>query len=105
MPHIRTKLKTEPLLSQVKSQFSKLLEELRLDKLEKTAKEDPRKILYAKLTTTMVVLELVKNVLLFHLAHQTSNHTKVETKVEIKEETKVLDLLNEIEVKIQLSDK
>jgi hypothetical protein len=83
----RMRPRTEPSLSQDPSQFSKPFKRSRLDKQERTAKEDQRNRPFAKLTMPKVVLELVKNALLLQYAHQTFN--QVETFKEVVEKALV----------------
>lgn len=92
MLHTRMKQRTEPSLSLDPSQSLKLFKRLKLDKQERTAREDQRNKLSAKLTMPKVVLDLVTNALLLQYAHQTSNQ-----EVEVVAEAQVveLDLLTE----------
>lgn len=80
MPHITMRQRTEPSLFKVPSQSSRPWERSKLDKPEKTAREDQRRPQSAKLTTTMVVLVPARNALLLQYAHHPSSPT-VETRV------------------------
>ena len=77
----KTKQRTEPSSSKVKSPSSRPLERSKLDKPEKTAKVSQRREPSHKLTTTRVDLDLVKIALLLQYAHQNSNPTVVQQTV------------------------
>ena len=77
MPLTKTKQRTEPSSSKVKSPSSRPLERSKLDKPEKTAKVSQKREPSLKPTTTRVDLDLVKIALLLQYAHQNSNHTVV----------------------------
>ena len=81
MPLTKTKQRTEPSSSKVKSPSSRPLERSKLDKQEKTAKVSQRREPSHKPTTTKVDLDLVKIALLPQYAHQNSNHTVVKSMV------------------------
>lgn len=81
MPLTKTKQRTEPSSSKVKSPSSRPLERSKLDKPEKTAKVSQKREPSLKPTTTRVDLDLVKIALLPQYAHQNSNHTVVQAMV------------------------
>jgi hypothetical protein len=69
---MRMRLETEPSQLVDLFQSTKRLKRFKKVKLPRTAREDQRKIPFAKLTTTKVVLELVNNALLLQHAHQSN---------------------------------
>jgi len=74
MEHTRMRQRTELSSSQDQFQSSKPFKRLRLDKQERTAREDQRNRPYAKLTMPKVDLALVKtNALLLQYANQSFN--------------------------------
>ena len=81
MPHITMRQRTEPSSFKAPSQSSRPWERSKLDKPEKTAREDQRRPQSAKLTTTMVVSSLETSALLPQYAHHPSKATTVVLKV------------------------
>jgi len=74
MEHTRMRQRTELSSSQDQFQSSKPFKRLRLDKQERTAREDQRNRPYAKLTMPKVDLALVKTIaLLLQCADQPFN--------------------------------
>lgn len=89
MQHTRMRQRTELSSSQDQFQSLKPFKRLKLDKQERTAREDQRNRLYAKLTTPMVDLVQVEtNALLLQYANQSFNQ-------EVEAQDMVLDFLLE----------
>lgn len=79
MPHITMRQRTEPSSFKAPSQSSRPWERSKLDKPEKTAREDQRRPQSAKPTTTMVVSNLETSALLPQYAHHPSKATVATT--------------------------